>query len=126
MRTSRMKPTPAPRNSPRSFRGRVGAPAKKRRAAVLPSPFDEQPILLTAAGVGPAVAAGVAAPRPYHAAAAAGALDRVLPRVEESRLTGRRGVDRDRLRARGRRVLGGQAGLHLGGEDADFLLLLDG
>src|SRR5690242_9795503 len=51
---------------------------------------------LRAAGVGAAVAAGVARTSSHHAAAAAGALDGVLPRVEEGGLPRRCGLDRGR------------------------------
>src|SRR5436305_7157967 len=81
---------------------------------------------LAAAGVRAAVAARVAAARPHHAAAAAGALDRVLPRVEESGLARRRCVRRigrdDSLAAV--RVPLCEACLHLGREDPRLLLLL--
>src|SRR5581483_7860450 len=80
-----------------------------------------------AAGVRPAVAARVARARAHHAAAAAGALDGVLPGIEERRLTGRRRLER--LGRRGRlavRVALCEARLHLGREDARLLLLLGG
>src|SRR3990170_2900959 len=84
--------------------------------------------LLRAAGVGAAVAAGVAGARPHHAAAALCALDGVFPLVEKGRLAGR--GDSDRLR-------GGcvipclgvgrcEPLLHLGREDSRLLLLVGG
>src|SRR3954452_1225572 len=83
---------------------------------------------LRTAGVRPAVAARVARPGADHAASAAGALDSVLPRVEERRLARRDGLD-----GRGRRV--GRLALqervrlrepraHLRREDPDLLLLV--
>src|SRR5207249_3933014 len=83
---------------------------------------------LRAAGVRPAVAARVARARADHPAAAAGALDGVLPGVEERRLARRRRVD---WRRPGRRVAVAavrvalrDSRLHLGREDPDLLLLL--
>src|SRR6185503_2346476 len=80
---------------------------------------------LGAAGVRAAVAARVAAAGADHPAAAAGALDRVLPRVEESRLARRRRLGG--LRGRGRLavcVALRHPRLHLGREDPGLLLLL--
>src|SRR5881392_1673957 len=88
-------------------RGLIGAPSTSASC------------FLGAAGVRAAVAARVAAAGADHPPAAAGALDRVLPAVEEGRLAGRR-----RLARLARRRLGVAAGgvalgepcLHLGGE----------
>src|SRR5215213_7206088 len=79
--------------------------------------------LLAAAGVRAAVAAGVARACPDHAAAAAGALDGVLPVVEERRLAGGR-RDVGRLRRLAGRVGLREPRLHLGRQDPDLLLLL--
>ena len=80
---------------------------------------------LRAAGVGAAVAAGVARARPDHPATAAGAFDRVLPLVEQRRLPGRGGLGGRRRRLTGR-IRSGEPGFHLGGQDPDLLLLLRG
>src|SRR3954462_11936103 len=78
-----------------------------------------------AAGVRPAVAARVAAAGPDHPAAAAGALDRVLPAVEERRLARRHRFVLGRGGLAGR-VGRGEPRLHLGREDAGLLLLFGG
>src|SRR5215475_2237405 len=81
---------------------------------------------LRAASIRPAVAARVARAGPHHAAAAAGALDGVLPRVEERSLAGRGRlgrVERDRRDAAVRIALR-EHRLHLGREDPRLLLLL--
>src|SRR5213080_4128311 len=83
------------------------------------------PTFLAAAGVRAAVAARVATARPHHAAAAAGALDGVLPRVEERGLAGRGGVRRRGGRGRGVAVLRREPRLDLRRQDPDLFLLLD-
>src|SRR5829696_7232028 len=88
-------------------------------------------VLLATAGVGPAVAARVAAARSYHPASAAGTLHRVLPRVEQRGLAWRgcfhRGCRRGCWVHRAAiRIAGRQPRAHLGAQDADFLLLVDG
>src|SRR5439155_611634 len=89
-------------------------------------PSALRPRLLRAAGVRAAVAARVARAGADHAAAAAGALDRVLERVEQRGLAGWRRVDR---RGLGGAVLERVVRLreprpHLGREDPDLLLLV--
>src|SRR5213080_4459017 len=83
---------------------------------------------LGATRVGPAVPAGVAGAGADHPAAALGALDRVLPRVEERGLAWRQRLARlgrsDLLAAV--RVPLGEARLHLGREDPGLLLLICG
>src|SRR5438874_10332959 len=107
---------------------RTSAPRRAAPAALLILVTSTEPsrsALLRAAGVRSAVAARVAAAGTDHPAAAAGALDGVLPRVEESRLAGRRRLGR--LHGRGRlsvRVPLGHPRLHLGREDPRLLLLL--
>src|SRR5687767_14321855 len=78
-----------------------------------------------AVGVRAAVAAGVARAGPHHAAAALGALDRVLPGVEERGLALRRRLD-SRRRGIAVRVRLREPRLHLCGEDPRLLLLLGG
>src|SRR5437764_4049245 len=78
---------------------------------------------LAAAGVRAAVAARVARAGADHAAAAAGALDRVLPRVEERRLP-RRQRFRGSRRLAAVRVAVREHRLHFRREDARLLLLL--
>src|SRR5207248_9452484 len=82
-----------------------------------------------AAGVRAAVAARVARAGTDHAAAAAGALDCVFPRVEECGLPWRGRLARLRRRDRGlaaRLVPLREPRLHLGRDDPDLLLLLGG
>src|SRR6516164_10130716 len=58
----------------------------KRKGRLVAALQGHEPARLTAAGGRPAVAAGVAGACAHHPAAAAGALDRVLVRVEQRRL----------------------------------------
>src|SRR5437588_5887635 len=94
------------------------APPLRRRARILLWP-------LGAAGVRAAVAARVAAAGADHPAAAARALDRVLPAVEERRLAGRWRLGRlCGCRGLAVRVALCHPLLHLGREDSRLLLLL--
>src|SRR3954452_7196381 len=80
---------------------------------------------LAAAGARAAVAAGVTGACANHAAAAAVELDRVLVRVEQRRLAGRRSLRARRCDRAAVRVLVCELRPHLGGEDARLLLLVD-
>src|SRR5207249_735851 len=85
--------------------------------------------LLRAAGVSPAVPTRVTGRGPHHPPAALRALLRVLERVEERGLPGRRHLRRrfDGLRRVPAVAIAlRQAGSHLGRQDSDFLLLVDG
>src|SRR5690348_5435577 len=70
-----------------------------------------------------AVAARVAGAGPHHASPAAGALDRVLVAVEERALPRK---DSRPVAGRLARVRTREPRLHLGREDPDLLLLVDG
>src|SRR3954454_4600166 len=99
----------------------------RTRRAQSPGPFSAARSAVggsAAARARPAVAAGVAGAGPYHPAAAAAALDRVLPVVEERRLARR--SELDRLRRAVRWGIGlGEPRADLEREDPRLLLLFD-
>src|SRR5262245_49683413 len=123
MRRSRTsKPAASPPGSSSSCSPGGRSVGGRRRGG----PRREGRRLLRAAGVGAAVAAGVAGAGPDHPAPAPGALDRVLPRVEERGLARRGRLGRRRRGCLTGGVGGSEPCLHLGRQDPGLLLLVGG